>query len=306
MTISEIKLKTLNNKPPTFKKIIYPLPNNPDIQKPYFVCIACGMRGSGKSFCVVKCIQNQETSGFYDPITGNNVPIRTILFSPTVAGNPIFSALKSLKEEDIINDFDNTILLEVLEQIKYDREQTKIYKEYVEAYKKYEKLTPQQFLKWKDEKAIALLYSKDFIHYEELEKPPHPDGIVTNIILDDCLASNAFSTKKGNHLLKAVLNGRHYGVNVFICAQNLKSVNKAIRLNTELFMLFRCCSQKVILNDLYELISALCTEDEFLELYNEATKDNFYDCLVIDKKADKDKIFKKNLDVVLTLNKNKI
>ena len=171
MTITEIKLKTLSNKPPKFKNLIYPLPKNPDIQNPYYVCIAAGQRGSGKSYAIVRCIKNAEESGYYDPETGNDVPMRTILFSPTVAGNPIFTSLKSLDEDDIINDYSHQKLAEVLEELKAEKKNTQDYKDYIVAYNKYIKMTPKQFLNWTDEKAIDLLYSQDFIDPKELEPP---------------------------------------------------------------------------------------------------------------------------------------
>lgn len=306
MTIKEIKLPKLNNKPPKFKEIVYPAPKNPDIQRPYFVCIAAGARGTGKSYSIVKCIKNQEESGFIDPISGNDVPIRTMLMSPTVQGNPIFTALKSLDEDDIIDDYSHSKLQEILNELKYEKNKTKEWQEYLKAWNKFSKMTPEQFRRWDDEEAIALLFSKDFVNPKDLEPPRYPNGVICNIILDDCLSSDAFSTKKGNTLLKSVLNGRHYGINIFIAAQNLKSVNKAIRGNTELFMLFKFCSQKIVLDDLYPEISALVTQEQFLELYSYATKDD-HDCLVIDKKAEKGKKFKKNLDVVLTFdNQNEV
>ena len=53
-----------------------------------------------------------------------------------------------------------------------------------------------------DDDAIALLYAKDFMNPKDLEPPKYPDGVVCNIILDDCLSSDAFSSKKrkGNSL----------------------------------------------------------------------------------------------------------
>lgn len=305
MTIKEIKLDTLNNKPPKFKKLLYPVPYDDNITKPYYVCLAIGMRGSGKTYSVVKSIKNQEDrGGFYDPITGNKVPIRTILFSPTIEGNPIFTALNSLAEEDMINDYSHIKLQEVLNDIKYEKEQTKEWKQYIIAYNKFIKMTPEQFYKWDDEEAISLLFSKDFVNPKDLEPPKYPDGVVVNIVLDDCLASDAFSSKKGNVLLRAVLNGRHFGVNIYICAQNLKAVNKSIRANTELFLLFKFCSMKIVLDDLYSEISGMVTEEQFLELYAHATEDD-HNCLVIDKKADKGNQFKKNLDVVLSFDNKK-
>lgn len=300
MSVIEKKIEHLNNVPGKFKKLLYPIPYHKNVQKPYFICCAIGMRGSGKTYGITKMLLNQEQSGFYDPENNQPVEIRHILFSPTYAGNPVFTSLKYLDEDDIINEYSEEKLFEVLEELKKEKEFTKSYKDYVKAYKKFEKLTPTQFDKWTDNESIIILMSREFAHYDDLTKPKHQNGVVVNIILDDCLGGTAFSQKRQSVLTKAILNSRHYGINVLICSQNMKAITKSIRANTDVWILFRFKSSKIILNDIYEEISGVLTPEQFLTLYEYATE-NDNDALVIDAKEKKDSMFKKNLDIILRL-----
>jgi hypothetical protein len=152
----------------------------------------------------------------------------------------------------------------------------------------------------KDLEFLSLLYEHNFKNPKDIEPPKYPNGCITNIILDDCLGGNAFSNKKKSMLVKAILNSRHYCINVIIAAQNLKSITKAIRTNVDIWVLFKFKSTKIILDDLYEEISGILSIEEFLTLYEYATADD-NDALVIDGKADKAQRFKLNFDIVLKL-----
>jgi hypothetical protein len=240
---------------------------------------------------------NQEKSGFKDPVTGDKVYIKHVLFSPTVKSNPVFTALKYLDEEDIIGEYTDQKLFDVLEEIKANNDQVKEYKKYVEYYKKYEKMTDHQIKNSKDYEMLALLATHNFMHYKQI---PEKKQYVVNIILDDCLASKeAFSNKKGSTLVRAVLNSRHLGVNILIASQNLKSITKSIRGNVDVWILFKCKNEKVLMDDLYPEISSIVTPDEFLSLYTYATSGSDHDALVYDGKAKKDERFKLNFDVIL-------
>ena len=298
MNITEEKIQHLNNEPPKFKKNNYPLPYHTGVQRPYFIACAIGCRNSGKSYSIVKMLANQEKSGLYDPDTGQDVEIRHILFSPTLEGNPIFRSLKYLDDEDCIPEYTDQKLYDVLDEIKAYNDEVKEYKKYVTAYKKYEKMSDTEIEKSKDYEMFALLYQHNFVHWRKLEeKKPR----VVNIILDDCLSSKeAFSNKKGSTLVKAVLNSRHLGVNVIIAAQNLKSITKAIRNNVDVWILFKCKNEKVLIDDLYPEISSLYTLEEFLNYYNYATSGSDHDALVFDaKEPDKKDRLKLNFDIIL-------
>jgi hypothetical protein len=299
MIITEEKITNLNNDPPNFKKKLYPVPNDPNVQKCYHITCACGQRGSGKSFSIVKMLLNAEKSGFKDPLTGGDVAIRHILFSPTIKGNPVFTSLKYLDEDDMINEYTEEKLYEILDDIEYENIQTEQYKKYKIAYEKYIKMTERELERCKDIDFLTLLYEYDFVNWRELKPPKYPNGCIVNIILDDCLANkSAFSAKKGSLLVKTILNSRHIGVNVIIAAQNLKSINKSIRNNVDVWILFKFKSEKIVLDDLYPEVSGMVSPEEFLSLYHYATT-NFNDALIIDDKAEKGEKFKLNFDVIL-------
>ncbi len=297
MNISEEQISNLTNEPPKFKPNLYPIPNDPNVQPPFFICAAIGCRGSGKTYSIVRMLLNQEKSGFKDPITGEKVYIRHILFSPTVKSNPVFTALKYLDEDDIINEYTDQKLFDILEEIKAHNDKFKEYKKYVEAYKKYEKMSDHQIKNSKDYEMFSLLTIHNFVHYKEL---PEIKQYVVNIILDDCLASKeAFSNKKGSTLVRAVLNSRHIGVNIIIASQNLKAITKSIRNNVDIWVLFKCKNEKVLIYDIFPEISNIVSESEFVSLYTYATSGSDHDALVYDGKAKKEDRFKLNFDVIL-------
>jgi virulence-associated protein VapD len=160
-------------------------------------------------------------------------------------------------------------------------------------------------MKWRDTESIMLLEAYDFVHYDEIEKPKHPHGLVCNVILDDVLSNkDAFSNKKGSWLNRAILNGRHYQLNVIVAAQHLKAITRCIRENTQLWALFPNKNLKTVIDDIYPLVSGRLTEEEFLKLYEYAT-DETHSALVIDEKDPAAPLlFKKNLDTILTINGN--
>lgn len=301
MNIEEIKIPHLNNKPPNFKKIQYPIPIKANVPKPYYCSCIVGTRGTGKTYQTVKILSIQEQSGFLNPETNEKTAIRHILFTSTLGGNPIWKSLKYLSDDDIYEEYSHQLLADILEEIKQEREYTKHYNEYVKAYKIYEKMSAQQYSKWKDKDAIILLMSHDFEHYKDIEQPRYPNGVVNNIIFDDMLASEVFSKNKSNMVLKLVLNGRHYASNCFILSQHIKSIPKPIRENTELWSFFPFKSRKMITEHLYELFGNLVSEDEFIVLYEYATQDP-HDSFVIDMKEDDPKNrFKKNFDKIIRI-----
>ena len=300
--VKEYKIEHLNNNPPNFKKINYPIPIRNNVQRPYYCCCSIGVRGSGKTYSVVKMLKMQEDSGFLNPETNQKTDIRHILFTSTFQGNPIWSSLKYLDEEkDVFEEYTHAVLAELLDDIKREREYSKHYAEYVAVYKKYEKMSDEEYARWRDKDAIILLMSKDFQDYRDMEKPKYVNGCITNIIFDDMLATDVFSKKKGNTVLKAVLNGRHYGVNIFILSQHIKSIPKPVRENTEVWSFFPFKSRKMIIDHIYELFGNLVSENDFISLYEYATNEE-HDSLVIDmKETDVKNRFKKNFDKIIRI-----
>ena len=73
--------------------------------------------------------------------------------------------------------------------------------------------------------------------------------------------------------------------------QNLKSVPKPIKSNCNLYFLGKFASKKVILDDLYEEVSNVLTEEQFEELYTHATSEK-YGSLIIDNTTSEKKFYR--------------
>ena len=80
----------------------------------------------------------------------------------------------------------------------------------------------------------------------------------------------------------------------------MKSVEKSVRLNCNLFYLGKFSNKKAILNDLYEEVSSILTEDQFSNLYNTAINSSEHGALMIDLSGSK-KRFYNNLEKELLI-----
>ena len=74
-------------------------------------------------------------------------------------------------------------------------------------------------------------------------------------------------------------------------------IPKTIRLNSNLIVMFKFANKKMVLDDIYPVVSAYVTEEKLMELYEYATKEP-HDALVIDGTGRKI-VFKKNFDKLL-------
>lgn len=289
----DIELKT--------KKLNYPIPLNQNFDYyNYFVSVWNGSRGSGKTYSLVKFIRLMEKSKYIDPKNGETVPIRTFLISPTVDANKhMFDTLKSLDDDNVYHDYSNEILEEIINTIKTDIEETKDYQK--------QKILYDKFVKHSRSKNIMKHFTPEewneleVMDFDEPKKPKYPNGIINNLILDDCLGMDCFKVSRKNKFQNFLIRNRHHCTNVFICSQSIKSLPKTVRTNTSLFILFKYANKDVILKDIYIEVSNLCTEDEFLELFAYATDEpHSFLCLNFTQK-DKSKIFRKGFDMILRI-----
>ena len=222
--------------------------------------------------------------------------MRVILMSPTHDANPVFNSLRSLHADDIIREYDDSKLLEVIASIKAEKEDTERYKAELHVYNKYRS------------GAIDSMTQEDVdtletMMYERPQKPKYPHGVVNFLILDDLVGSSAFKATGRSALTSLCLKNRHLGVNIMIATQNLKAIPKSIRTNTSVFILFRFASSRIILEDLYEEVSGTLSVHQFEQLYLHATSGSDHDFLGIDFTAPKEKRFKRNFKTVLTFAK---
>ena len=294
MSIQEVTIPHWQNVKLSFKHNKYPNPKDPAAPRCYFVGLFVGSRGSGKSFMMVKLLKQYENYGIYDTELKHDVGQRIILFSPTSDANPVFTSLKHLSEHDIIHNYSDTKLINAVEDVKREKENTLTYQEDMKIYKRFlnlkhiEELTPHE------------LHKLEMNNYEPPEPPKYPFGCVTFFVLDDLVGSTAFKSVGKSALTNLVLKNRHLGINMLIATQNLKAIPKGIRTNTSLFVIFKFASKRIITEDLYEEVSNCLTLPKFEELLDHATRDE-HDCLVIDFSQPKEDRFKQNFNRILRI-----
>ena len=268
--ITEVDLKHLDNLPIRVSKKKPPQSTNKDLPPLFFTSLFIGAKGSGKTYSLVKMMKFYEASDIIDD-EGNKRLMRIILFCPTAdsIANPIYKTLKNLADEDVYTHYTDEILADKLEEINDEYETITSYNDYVKTYHKYIK----DYTKLNDED-LEILHHHNFKKPSELEKPPYKHPRVQFIIFDDLIGdAMAFKKNKGNILNRLVITHRHLQANLLFTTQYIKAIPPIIRANTDIFVIFKFASKKQILEKIYPELSGLIKEDEFLELYDYATKD---------------------------------
>ena len=285
---------------PTNSKLNYPQCRCGNCPQFYFNLLSVASRGSGKTFNICKLISHYEQNQLIDN-DGNVHPLRTIVISPTLDANPIFKGLKSLDDADIHDKFSDELLQSIVDDIKKNKEETDDYNKYLEAYKKAMKVNAKKITDWLDDnpEIYDILKVYDFDDPAVIPKPKNLITPVNIIILDDLMATGAFTNKKLSSLTNNLIKNRHNGISFAILAQSVKSIPKNIRLNCNVFFVGKFASKKVVLEDLYEEVSNVLTQEQFEELYDTATNEQ-YGSLIIDC-SHKEKRFMRGLDTQLII-----
>lgn len=297
MIIDEEKVEGWDGNMPKYKKCRYPQPKDYNLPLHYNVSIYCGSRGSGKTFLAVKYLHELEKRG----IEGD-VPIRIVLISPTAKSdsNKIFDVLKSLDDDDIIEEYSDEILKKKIEELRYDLDEGIEFQKYIKLYNRFVKAKSLKGFSMED---FILLERYNYEHYDDLEQPKYPNGFMTFLLVDDCACSSIFKNGK-SYFNNIVIKNRHnsdYNIpmNIIMCVQQIFNLPKTIRLNANVICLFKYGNKKVILDDLYTLVSAWATPEEFEAYYDKATSTD-HGCLIVDITKGKP-IFKKGWETNLVL-----
>ena len=297
--IVEKKLEGFNNKI-KFDKLNYPQCSCGKCPRFYWNMMNIGSRGSGKTYTICQMIKHYEKHKIMKD--GTEYKIRTHLISPTIQANEIYQSLDSLDmEKDAHDEYNDELLLSIIEDIKAEKKEYEKYLLYKEYYEKFMKTPESKLEKLYDEnpEIFQLLEEYEYIHPKDFKHEPPKVSIV---ILDDLLGSDAFTKKTKSVLVNAMIKNRHMGICFAVLVQSIKAVPKNIRLNCSVFQLASFKNKKVILEDIYDEVSNVIGLDEFEELYDFAT-DKPYGSLIID--TTNGKRFLSNLDSELFLqNKN--
>lgn len=276
--IIEKKLDGFNNKL-KFDKLNYPQCSCGKCPRFYWNMLNIGSRGSGKTYTIVQMIKHYEQNKIMKD--GTEYKLRTHLISPTIQANEIYQSLDSLDmKKDAHDDYSDSLLLNIIDDIKTEKKEYDKYLLYKKYYEKFIKTPERKLDKLYDEEPeiFHLLEEYDYIHPNEFEHEPPKVNI---IILDDLLGSDAFTKKTKSVLTNAMIKNRHMGICFSVLVQSIKAVPKNIRLNCSVFQLAAFKNKKVILEDIYEEVSNVIGIEQFEELYDHATAKPF-GSLIID------------------------
>lgn len=301
MNITERDLEGFKDKI-TNSKLDYPKSDNNNLFNLFMNVMAVGARGSGKTYSTVKIIKEYEKSNM---VSGQGIhKIRTILISPTYDANKnLWGNLKSLDENDIYEEYSEKILKNIIDDIKAIIDEVDIYNKYIYYYDLVDK-TPKNDIEKLLKSNAEISYILKKFNYETPAKVKkyfrYTTKPITFLVLDDIMGSSALNRKSENLLKYWLIKNRHIFTSFFLLVQSMKSVPKDMRLNCNLFYLAKFSNKKAILNDIYEEVSSVLTEQQFEALYDKAINDNPHGALIIDLTSSK-KRFYNNLEKELII-----
>lgn len=258
----------------------------------YFNSLHIGARQSGKTYSVVQMIKHWEKNKIMKD--GQEYKLKTYLISPTIQANEIYQSLESLDmKKNAHDDYSDTLLLNILDDIKAEKKRYDKYLLYKKYYEKFNK-TPENKLEKLYDEQPELFELLEQYNYENPKNIKEEYPKVHIIVLDDLLGSDAFTKKTKSVLTNAMIKNRHMGVCFALLVQSIKAVPKNIRLNCSVFQLASFKNKKVILEDIYDEVSNVIGINQFEELYDYATSKP-YGSLIIDT-TNKGKRFLSNLN----------
>ena len=265
----------------------------------FFSMLAVGTSGSGKSNSVINLIKRLKP--YYN---------RYVLISPTgckddrgVRGEPKWDSPKI----DFDHEYDSYyhgLISDITTEQKECIDNYDDYKKYKAIY-----IAALKFLKTcsnpHDEDAIfafkdvETLIQHDFAHYDDcpdfFQKVP-PSMM---LIVDD-MASTPIYTYSLGELVNLQMKCRHLFITTINCIQHYTLIPRPIRINSHVMLLFPCKSPKLV-KEIAETVCNNFSVDEFIQLFNYATKDKPFHFLYLDARNGD---IRKNFNTPLQLNRS--
>jgi hypothetical protein len=301
MNIKEIELTSFKDEISN-SKLDYPKSNNKDLFNLFFNYLGVASRGGGKTYNITKIIKAYENEKFYSKQGQHE--IRTILISPTYDANKnLWRNLKSLDENDIYESYSESILSDIIDDIKGIIDQVDFYNKYVSYYQLVDNTPKKDIQELLNNNPEINMILKRFDYQSPIKVKKYfryTTKPITFIIYDDIMGSSALSRKSQNLLTYWLIKNRHIFACMCILVQSIKSVPKSIRLNCNLFYLGKFSNKTSILKDLYEEVSSVMTEKEFENVYDKAINESEHGALIIDLTGNK-KRFYSSLDKELII-----
>ena len=264
----------------------------------FFSLLAVGSSGSGKTNAVINLIEKLKP--YYNVY---------ILISPTGCidiergkrGEKKYNKLK-IKFDEEYQDYHHGLILEII-----DRQKQRLisYEDWLKYAKIYERAIEYLSIN-QEENAIYGFKDVDFIMKYDFCKPNDCNYFKQQkvptcmLIIDDMGSTPIYSNGSSlGELISLQMKNRHYKISVLNLLQAYKLCPRSIRLNSRVMMLFPCKSKKMILEFADTCNGQYCPE-EFLQLYDYATRDKPYDFLYIDCN---EKGFRKNFNEKIDIKK---
>jgi hypothetical protein len=271
-----------------------------ELPQGFFSLLSVGNSGSGKTSATLNLIKKLKP--YYNVY---------ILISPTGCfdeerqkrGEPKYNTLKIDFDEEY-QAYHRGLISEIIMRqkrrlINYEEwlRYAKVYKQAIEFLSKCTD---------KSEEAIYYFKDVDFLMKFDFCKPNDPKHftqmiVPTAMLIIDDMASTPIYTNALGELVNLQMKNRHLKMSVFNLVQAYKLCPRSIRLNSTVMMLFPCKSKKMI-SEFADTCNNHYTPEEFLKLYEYATKDKPHDFLYIDCREKKG--FRKNFNERIDINQN--
>ena len=247
--------------------------------KPHMTWMISGKTGSGKSTALIRMLKAYCDSGVFQKV---------ILISPTAAYDAKY---KMLPLTEVHEEYSDELINGIMEEQKQDMDE---YKQTEEDIKLYDKFMRKKRM---TKKELLRLYTMMNPMTEEFEKPIQQFNKMpfTAVVLDDLGGTSAF--KNGNNALNSIVcKSRHYLTNFFVCVQHPYQCPRALRSQCSHVMLF-ATKDKKLLEELAKENCSHLTPEEFVEMFQHATKEP-YSFMLCDFKKNE---VRKNFDEMLKM-----
>jgi hypothetical protein len=262
----------------------------------FFSLLAVGSSGSGKTNAVINLIEKLKP--YYNVY---------ILISPTGCidiergkrGEKKYNKLK-IKFDEEYQEYHHGLIGQIMSRQK---KRLIDYEDWLKYKKIYDKAIEHLTKNDNQEDAIYTFKDVEFIMKFNFCTPNDKTEFKQQIpptamlIIDDMGSTPIYSNGSSlGELINLQMKNRHYKMSVFNLLQAYKLCPRSIRLNSRVMMLFPCKSKKMIL-EFADTCNGQYTPEEFLKLYDYATRNKPYDFLYIDCNEGFRKNFNKKLDI---------
>lgn len=296
--IVEKVVENIDDTPIIIKKKNVPQSTNKSLPLLFNTQLYIGSKGTGKSYKLTQLLKYYEQSKLKDE-DGIEYEMRTILICPTASSgaNEVYKILNSLDKNDIHLDYDDNLIIEVMNDIKKKQMTYDKFLNYKKVYLKFSKIKDIDKMETEE---LELLEECDFMTPNECYGDIKPK--ITWIIFDDLIGLGAFNKKAKSILTNLTIKHRHLKTNLIFTTQSYKQIPPTIRTNIDIYCIFKSSSYNEVLNKIFEDINGYIKLDNFIEIYEHATE-NKNDCLtIINNSMDKKGVrFYKNWGIELLI-----